>query len=205
MKSQMTQARKPCRRRRPEIGHGGGPADRREAPFVLIAEGRQTLTPQPAADQLGGITPFLHGGRRHARHRLSVGVAQMRQIADYEDFGMAGQAQIGFMITRPPRSSGTPALASNTRPNDDACTRPPTAPCGTGICSVPRACLCYCYSVFADIRYLRPRPRTVTPRCRSATAACAERSGGKDERTHDPAFDQHDLGVCRIDVAKVAA
>ena len=79
-----------------EIGHGCCPADGCEVSFVPVPEGRGSAVFKPPPDNLRYIAALLHRDGRHARKRLAVLMAEVCQVTDDEDLGMAGESQIGF-------------------------------------------------------------------------------------------------------------
>jgi hypothetical protein len=57
-------------------------------------EGRRRLSTQPGPDRARHVSAFRHGHWRHARQRLARLVAEVGQVADDKDFGMAGHCKI---------------------------------------------------------------------------------------------------------------
>ena len=78
----------------PNCGDGGGAADGREIALVDVVEIAARFAAQLAADVTGGGATFLHGDGCDAGNHLSTFIFERGQVADDEDFGMAGDAQV---------------------------------------------------------------------------------------------------------------
>src|SRR5579862_1522318 len=77
-----------------EIGDSRRTPYDRQAAFVVITERRGRLAAKTLNDRTRGVTAFLHRDRSDARQGLAV-LIEMREVADDEDFGMAGDGEIG--------------------------------------------------------------------------------------------------------------
>src|SRR5881227_3164703 len=77
-----------------QFGDGGCAADRRQAAFIAINKRACRLTARASPDIVGGPVALLNRNRRHARQHLACWSFEGREISDYEDLRVAGNAEV---------------------------------------------------------------------------------------------------------------
>ena len=116
-KNQTTQPGKPLRRIPCTLHDGLEAADARRAAEVTVRERDRVLAGEPPLDRVGGVQPALH------RHLADAGeLVDRRHVADGEDLGVPGQAEV-----RPHRDPAgavvsAPVAWASMAARGDACT-----------------------------------------------------------------------------------
>src|SRR6185312_12613196 len=73
-----------------DLGHRALTSDSGEVPLIEIVERLRRFAAQASGDETRGVASLLHGGGRHPRHLLTVFLLDACEIADDENFRMAG-------------------------------------------------------------------------------------------------------------------
>ncbi len=79
-----------------DLSHGGGPANGRQAPLIVIPKRAPRLVFKGPRNRIGDPVPLLDCYLSDARQQLALLISDCGQIADYEYFRMSRNAEVGL-------------------------------------------------------------------------------------------------------------